>query len=261
MYRIFQLASLSFYYVLERGFICAPLAWPDTHPDSPPRGVDTAGVPWGVPWPPAHGFPQSSTPPTLLLPTVGSVWVVRTFFEEMWCPMKAAWAWAVVEREIPTAQAVPDGWRWHQPAWQELLAYGRVWKLVMPAGFPGKSLKAHVSRKSISSQIWGQNAHPPSLTQGRCSVSSQKGPEMEETPAQRPHFMEKMSQNDLGHHHRDFIHSRLRTSKLHNCIVGSWGCLEDQAGEGSWEERRTNKYLQLKKKKKKKEFMKNLMFG
>lgn len=157
MYRIFQLASLSFYYVLERGFICAPLAWPDTHPDSPPRGVDTAGVPEGVPWPPAHGFPQPCTPPTLLLPTVGHVWVVRSLFGERWCPTKADRVWAVVA----TVQAVPDGWRWHQ-SMAGAPGLGLGMGVVMPAGFPGKSLKTHISRKSVFFQIWGQNNHPPS---------------------------------------------------------------------------------------------------
>jgi len=48
--------------------------------------------------------------------------------------------------------------------------------------------------------------------------------------------MESTSQNDPRHHHMGFLHSRFQMRRLHNCIVLSWGCLEHQAGERSWEE-------------------------
>jgi len=95
MYRIFQLASLSFYYVLERGFNCTSLAWPDTHPDSPLRGVDTAGVLQGAPCPLAHDIPQSITPLHHSCSHVcpysqgGHARVGVFFFEKMQCPMEA----------------------------------------------------------------------------------------------------------------------------------------------------------------------------
>lgn len=72
-----------------------------------------------------------------------------------------------------------------------------------------------------------------------------------------------------------FLHSRLKIWRLHNCLIWSWGCVEHQASEGSWEERAKHwawswgegpkEWIIIfnlkKKKKKKKEFMTNLVLG
>lgn len=86
-----------------------------------------------------------------------------------------------------TVQAIPDGWRWHQ-SMARAPGLGLGMGVLMPAGFPGKSLKTHISRKSAFFQIWGQNNHPLSQTpEGVFTKETQNGRNL----VQRLHFMEK----------------------------------------------------------------------